>query len=404
MEEKEIQNPWKIRERIPSPRALPVVLSALALLLSCLQIAQPYGELLSLVAMGLLFAYAVLMARTPGVVVPLLLTAVIPTLFGFTFSVSAFLLSTVMGVASCAFLLTSVRRSFLFLLLPVGAFGIAWALTGDPLSACAAFAILPAALLLAFATRRGEARTSAIAFTAAGLAAVGGLVILIPLLLAAREAGTDVGSYLQNLCFEAVTTVRDELFALIEADTELQTEAMQEQIRLLKETLTDAGIREMLNTVILPLLPGFLLGLAAILSFLAQMLLTASYRISGMSAVVTKESCQLLMSIPSAALYMVAFFIFLFAPSGGMVWAVAGNVFLMLLPAFLLVGARSLTVLFFGARGGRMILLVSVLALFCCNFLGALMVLALWGASGTLLTPLRGWLRRKMDSQNGPRE
>lgn len=404
MEGKETQNPWKMRDRIPSPRILPIILSALALLLSCVQIAQPYGELVSLAVMGLLFAYAVLMARTPGVVVSVLLTAVLPTLLGFTFSVSAFLLSIVIGVASCAFLLTSVRRSFLFLLLPVGAFGIAWLLTGDPLAACAAFAILPAAALLALATRRGEARTSAVTFTAVGLAAVGALAILLPLLSASREAGMEVGPYLQDLFFRAVTMVRDELLALMEADAEMQTQAMLEQIKLLKETLTDSYIREMLNTVILPLLPGLLLGLTAILSFLAQMLLTASYRTSGMEAVITMESRQFLMSVPSAALYTAAFLLFLFAPSGEMLWAVAGNVFWMLYPAFLFAGARSLTAILFRMRGGRMLLLLPILAFLCCNLLGALMVLALWGANGTLLVALQAWLRRRADAQNGPRE
>lgn len=409
MEEKEIKdseikNPWKEKDGFPTPRILPVILSALAFLLSCLQIAQPYGEMLSLVAMGFLFAYAVFMARSPGAVIPVLLAAVVPTIFGFTFSVSAFLLAIVIGTSACAFLLTSLRRPWFFLLLPVGAWGIAWLLTGDPLSSLAALGLIPAALLLAIATKRCEMRTSAIGFTAAGLVAVGGLAILIPLLTAAREAGTDIGIYLQDLFFDAVTMVRDELFALMDADVELQTPELLEQIKLLKEMLTDSYIREILNTVIIPLLPGFLLGLAAILSFLAQLLLTASYKGAGMGAVVMKESLLFVMSVPSAVLYIISFFVFLFAPSGEMLWALTGNVFLMLLPAFLLTGVRSLTFIFLRMKGGRMILLLPILALFCCNFIGGLMVLSLWGANGILLSPLQGWIRRRLDPHDGPRE
>jgi hypothetical protein len=76
----------------------------------------------------------------------------------------------------------------------------------------------------------------------------------------------------------------------------------------------------------------------------------------------------------------------------------------MLYPAFLFAGARSLTAILFRMRGGRMLLLLPILAFLCCNLLGALMVLALWGANGTLLVALQAWLRRRADAQNGPRE
>ena len=106
----ELHNPWEKREAIPSPSLFSVLLSLFALLLASVQAVSPFGEIGALIATGLLFAYVVLIARTPGRVAPLLLTAVAPVLLGMSFSVSAFLLSVVAGTAAIAFLLTSQKR------------------------------------------------------------------------------------------------------------------------------------------------------------------------------------------------------------------------------------------------------------------------------------------------------
>ena len=129
-------------------------------------------------------------------------------------------------------------------------------------------------------------------------------------------------------------------------------------------------------------------------------MLTASSRSSGLEAVVTRESCEFSMSVPSAILYILALALFLFGSAESLVFAVAANLFLMLLPGFLLIGARSLLVLSLRLQGGGTVLVVLILGLFCCNFIGGLLVLSLWGASGTALLPLRERLMRQ-SGQNG---
>lgn len=409
MEEKirlqEGRNPWEDREKIPAPTPFLTALSLLALAVSSLQMVQPFGEWVSLLLTGLLFAYVVLVARTPGLVTPLLLTAAIPVLFGMSFSVSAFLLSVAAGTASIAFLCTAPRRGYLGLLIPAAVFAGTWILSGELWLALGALGLIPGGVLLAVATRRGASRTSAITMAGAGMALSVAIPVLILLIIDSRALGIDVPAYvrhLQDLLADQMIALRDEWFALMTAEPELQTPELTEQLEQMKKLLTDDLLRNMVLPTVVALLPGLLLGGSAILGFEAQLLLTASYRRAGLASVITKDSVMLTMSLPSAILYILALMLVMFASANGILWAVAANLFLMLLPGFLLVGARSLLVLFAKAQNGRIFLLIAVAALFCCNFLGGFLVLSLWGATGTAMLPLREKLLKSMNSDGGP--
>lgn len=399
----QLHNPWDKREAIPSPSLFSVLLSYLALLLACVQTVSPFGEMGSLIVTGLLFAYVVLIARSPGRVAPLLLTAAAPVLLGMSFSVSAFLLAVVSATSAIAFLLTAQRHGWTSLLLPVGVFALSWILTGDPLSSLCVFGLLPGGLLLALATRRAQPRTSAIVWAGAGMTLSVALPVLVILLVESRAAGVELAAYVEQIkdaLADQLILLRDEWTRLLSEEMELQSAELAEQLAQLEKTLTDSFLRDTLVPTVLQLLPGFLLGGAAILSFEAQLLLTASYRSSGLEAVVTRESCEFSMSVPSAILYILALALFLFGSAESLVFAVAANLFLMLLPGFLLIGARSLLVLSLRLQGGGTVLVVLILGLFCCNFIGGFLVLSLWGASGTALLPLRERLMRQ-SGQNG---
>ena len=394
----ELHNPWEKREAIPSPSLFSVLLSLFALLLASVQAVSPFGEIGALIVTGLLFAYVVLIARTPGRVAPLLLTAAAPVLLGMSFSVSAFLLSVVAGTAAIAFLLTSQKRGWLSLLIPAGAFALSWALSGDLLSSLGALGSIPGGLLLAFATRRAESRTSAIAWTGAGMTLAVALPVFLLLLVESHAAGVELAAYvgqIKDALADQLILLRDEWITLISEEMELQSPELAEQLAQIEKTLTDSFLRDTLVPPALQLSPGFLLGGAAILAYEAQLLLTASYRTSGLEVVITRESCDFTMSVLSAILYILSLALVLFAANDTLVWAVAANAFLMLFPGFLLIGARSLLVLSLRLQGGGTIIAVLILGMFCCNFIGGLLALSFWGASGTALLPLRERLMRQ---------
>lgn len=401
--EHEWVNPWKNRSELAAPDKRPILWSILAVFLSALVIPLCSYEPLCLAVLAYLFFYVVVMVRSPLPTSVLLLTVFgavsLSSVFTYRFAVGALLLAAVVGVGASAFLLTTLERGWITLLLPFGACVVAYLITDNALLSLLAFAFLPAGILLAVATRLGKGRTTAICFAEAGLLlAVLGCVGFL-LLRESREAGMALSEYigsLRELVFETAVEFRQELQSFLNENPEMN----DEMSRQLMTILTDEFFRESIRLVF-NLLPAILCVLCSVIAFEGQMLLGASYRSVGWARVLTPEARIFTMSLPAAVLYFVTFVITLFGSGDSLAMAVIQNLNLILMPGFCVVGCNLLFLSLARAKGGaRILFLILALALLCCNLGGGLYLLALFGANSVVLGTLGRRLKEKMEGNN----
>jgi hypothetical protein len=347
-----------------------------------------------------LFGYVIVAVRTPATVLSVLLSAVLPVLLIGTFASGALMLSCIVGVACGTWLVTVHKRAFWTLLLPVASFGISFAITGDwMLSAIALFPI-PAIVLLRIAVLRGEKRTTAICFAEGGLLL--SLVILIGAWLYTACKSLDqaaIAAYIESLRQELtqlLMSVRDVLLENLKVAGESNPAAYERLAASMSDATLLGIVQQLFN-----LIPAFAVVVCSIIAYEAQMLLNFIYRFTGMKQVVTPVSFVFTMSIPAAVLYMVSFFVSVFATGSSLAVALMDNLCLMLLPGFLLVGFGSMLTAFAAMkRNGGGFLLILAFALLCCCSSSALYLLALWGANMVLTAPLRRKMMQMTDNDN----
>jgi len=394
---KEPINAWKQKEKLP---AVPVkfrVLAVIACFLCAFSVPMGGSEIFSMVALGLLFAYVVIMARVPASVALLLVPAVLTVILTAEFSVGAMVLSLVVGIACCTFLITTSKHGYLAVLIPLAAVGAAYLIHMDLPIALSALIFLPASVLLAIATRLGKWRTTAICFGIGGL-----LIPLVGLLLAFlwKECGSfsreAIMGYVSNFRLDLVAELmeaRDELLRIAKEDTSAQAKKLYDQI---SESFTDAAITSAVSQL-LNLLPAIVAVICSVIAFEAQYLLNLIYTTVGLKCVVTREARAFCMSVPSAVLYAVGFLLMLFLPKGSMAEAVVQNLCLILVPGLCVVGVQHLFTMAAGAKGGwRTFLIISVLALFICYPGGAFYILAMWGAYSVIAANIQRLMIEKM--------
>ena len=388
-----LQNPWEDRKALPPASVSSKIAAALACFLSAFAIPLSGDDILSLLFLAIFVAFCVLIARAPAFTSILLLPAAILTVLTSEFWVGSIFLAVTIGTASLAFLLTVMRHSYLALLIPVLSAGVSFAALRDLETALFALLFLPAAVLLAIATRLGKRRVTAICFAIGG-----GLLSLIVVLgiYLWRECGaldrntiiTFATDFRQQLILELIGA-RDELLAIAREDGGAQAQKIYTQI---SESFTDAAIT---NTVsqIFNLIPAIVAVICSVLAFEAQLLLNLLYRRGGLSCVITREARAFGMSVSSAVLYAVSFLLMIFLPGFSMAGAVVQNLCLMLVPGLCVMGMQQLLTLSSGAGGGkRLFLILTVAGAFICYPGGAFYILAMWGA----YTVIAGAVQRKI--------
>ncbi len=395
-------NPWEDRAALPRldlRRLLPLYL---AILVSSIQLAFFEVPFLSYMLLPVLFLYVAVAVRTPGVTLLILGTVVLTSVFSFSLTVAALLLSLIVGAGSLAVLFTTHRPVYPAMGILAVVFGLSWFLTGDWQLALAVFAFLPAGILLAYATSDGRGRTSVICWGTAGfllsllalacfvLYRIYGELNRDILLLAIEDA--------QNGIRYAAATMRDEMLSVLR-----DAEGDQELIAALNEALSNNVIKAY-TSALFSILPALGIMLCSILAFEAQLVQGLTYRFIGWGKVLTPAACVFTMSVIAAILYYVSFIVTLFFGSG-IVVAVFNNICLILLPGFCVLGAGSLFYRVRTAKGNsRFLLIFLCLGILCLTGTMAPFFLALWGANTSMTAALNRKMLEKLKKQNGPND
>lgn len=426
------RNPWEAREQLPSPRRLDCIFSALAVPVSALALAMIRRPLVAPIALVLLIAYTVWMARrrAVGTIVAVLAFAFATCAVTVSLSYGVFLLAAVVCISAGSFLMTTQRLPVWSApaLMLVSAVGV-YLMTHSWEAALFSLICLPAILLLTLATQRGAPRTTAICYAIGGIL----LSLLVCFLIAVGKSMGGIGrdsilGFVENFRNARVAEALALRDAMLEFCRELFTgdwlaeyeatmaeryseayvaervtpmlESMRENYALLESTMTDAAITAQ-TLDLLNLLPGALTVLCMLTAFLSQGLLNASYHSTGMDAVLTPASRVLTVSVTAAVLYALSFLLLLFVPASGMASAVIRNLCLILLPPLLLLGLQAIRLSMTRAPGGmRVFLVLFLIATFLCAGTGAFYLLAMWGAYHRVSAALQMKLIRKM-RENG---
>lgn len=415
MNTQKTENPWRAPEGIPSPGPVAVggaaVLFAVASAAVPLSLIRPWvGMVLWAVLLGGLF---VLIRRMrTGIALTMILSVAVFFLSGSYLFVGPLATALAVGPFAGAFLMTGLKKPWLACLIPAVSAGVTVIFTRDWLFPVAALALLPAAALLAFATRRGMGRTSAICCGAAGL--LGAAILLAALAIARTDAGLSldtVTSLLESWKASLLADrqeMRDGLLGMLELSLQntgaAETESGQAMLDYYRRLLSDANLYDDL-TQMFNVLPGAAVAVGLIASFLSQRLLLETYEANGMRRVITPESEFLTISLPASVIYLVTVLITLIAGSSYAVPVItANNLVLILTPGLCAVGWQSLcrSLRAIPARG-RWILIIPALALLCCASTSTFYILAAYGAYATIFSAVRHAINKKKGGA-GPRD
>ena len=401
-------NPWSQRENLPAVSPVHKIFAAIALILSALSIpvclwegiSAKTAEWLGIGLLVLFCAYVVKVAHRTAASALILCTAFFLTCLGMSFTSGALLIALVLGVATGAFLLTVTGRPYLTLLCHVAAFGICYLITRELLLSLLTFIVLPASILMAFATLRGAWRTSIVCLTTGGLLVVVASITLIVLYevcgTLARDAVASCMESLRESLTDALIAIRDETLEIAVGSSENGAQQLRDQFAAL---YTDQALR---GTVaqLFNLIPALAVVFCMILAYEAHALLLSLYASAGLGAVNTPQTRVITVSLSAAIVYAISFFLMLLLPSDQLASAVVQNLTLILLPVLCVIGIRQLMLLFVRAQGIlRFLLIALTFALLCCGSGGTLYVLAMWGSYCTVGDAIRRTLIEKMKSR-----
>ncbi len=395
-DQKELQNPWEDRVSLPRLKRAQYVPALLAVMISALQLSCFEVAWLSMILLPVLFVFVVVTVREKGSVALILLITLAASLLSSSLTVASIVLSLIVGAGSLAWLLTVLRPPYLPLVLLAAVGALSWILSGDWWAALLAFAFLPAAAAMAYATVTDRGRTSVICF------GIGGFLVSILVLSAIAfyqihgtlEPSAIVAS-LEALRTAVVESTMGVRAALIEQLETAEVENAALLIEELKKSMSRENV-ELLVEMIFNLIPGLLISACSIVSFGAQLVQGMQYRFTGWGQVLTPHAAAFTMSVVASILYYLGFLSMLFLDATTMLGAVMQNACIILLPGLCLVGFADLFTRFRAARGsGRFFRILIFASLFCCAGASALFFVALWGANCSILLALH----RKMTLQ-----
>lgn len=406
-------NPWKRPADLPRPGLPPLAVACVLYGLGAL--ALPLCFLRPWVA---LVFWAVLTAgglwltrRMPSGLWMTLAAAAVACLAGlFIPAFGALITALAVGLAAGAFYVSCTRQWWVPVLIAAVAAGGVFALTRDWLFALLALSLLPAVLLLWLATRAGLGRTAAVGLALGGL--LGWLLILFLCWVVRSTGALTIGEVRgvlggwQDMLIAEQMKMRDEYIAMFRemiADnptwSAAQVANVENLINLVLEGMSDAVITDTVARIF-GLFPGMVFAVCSVPAFLGQKMLTAAYASNGMRRVITPESEFFTMSVPAAVLYTVSLAVMLIFPSSlSTPVIVAGNLCIMLMPGFVVLGVRFLFTRFFSTGGNvRWVIVLAAVLLCCCLTVNAVLLAGLLGAYVRVWTAVR----RRMISKSGP--
>lgn len=345
------------------------------------------------VLLAVLFLYVVRMARMPGTVLTLLLSAVLPVIFTSMFSAGALFLSVSVGTMAAAYLMMTARFPVVGAIPSVGALIVMLIVTGDWQVSLLSLALLPAAYFLSHATAAGMRRVSSIARAEVGLLLV---LVLIALAVVFRSRGSISPDTLRAYAEEArerlsgyLIGARDELKDLLMREGQPSEQAEME--KLFGSVLDDVTIRNAVSGLF-NLLPGICAVLCGVAAYEAQIFLTTALIRNGHRQKVSPVSLLFAMHPIPAILFLLSFLLAVVTDGTSFFSVVVTNLYLIFLPGFCLTGVQ-LLLLMFTRSGGlmRIIVLLGIFSLFCTQPFLALCVIGFCGAGFTLFAFFRAF-------------
>ena len=391
--EKEFHNPWDQRASFAPIGSRSLLLSLVIVFLCALAVPlATFHQGASTLILAVLFLYVATTVRVPFAVAFLLGTVFVITSLTGSLAIGATVLALVVGTGTAAFLITSIDVPWTILLLSASAFCFSFAVSLDWRLSLLSFAFLPAALLLAVATRRGEIRTTAICFSMAGLLAVIAVGVGGYLYYGSAARGMEISEFvfeLRDAFFAYLVRKRDESGAILQAVT--QTEFA------FNETYTDEVLLAQ-ATQSFYVFPAICCVFCGVVAFEAQILLNGLYRSAGWKQVLTPRSMIFTMSLTSAVIYFVTFVLSMFPMEATMAALVIANLNTMLMPGFLVIGVTMLTLTLARSKSGsKSIWILLIGGLLCCRLDMALPLVSLFGANSVVL----GTVHQKMKDKQG---
>ena len=350
--------------------------------------------------LAVLFAIALTVA--PNAIVSLGIRASYLVAFG------VLSLSICLGSMSGAFLHTLTNPGIAPAISLVAAIGI-YAVTKKWELGLAAFAALPSALLLGFATKRCERRTTVICYAAGGILI--SLAVFLAIYLQQTRGEINVYALHPMLKDFQEGAIRNQIaqydqvilkmYETIEQNasvwTAQQTEAAEAFVHQTMLQMSSSAIRSNVSGYF-ALIPGAVAVLALISGYLAQKMLLAGYETAGLTEAVTPEAEFFTVSIPSAAIFVASAF-FAVALTDGFLASVAVNLCLALTPGFLIYGIGCLRAKLKLLPKGmlrRLWLPIAVLLISIASSL--LLLLSLFGAYDKLFGAIRKKLKQNKNN------
>lgn len=396
--EKELLNPWDQRAEFAPVAPRNTAFSLVVVFLCALAIPlTAFYESISLLILAALFCYVVSAVRAPFAVTMLLGTAFLTVSLTQSLALGAVVLALVVGTGAMAFLLTAMNSPFVSLLSPTAAACVSYVMLGDWRISLLSFGFLPAAILLAVATRLGKDRTTAVCFAQVGLLAVLALGIGYVLYTESVARGISIPEYvslLKDSFFEYLLKMRDESGEGLQELTKSANAAS-----IARETYPDEYIRALVGqtAILFPALCGVFCG---VIAFQAQILLNGIYRNVGWKQVLSPRSMVFTMSLTAAVIYFGTFLLSMLPLGTSTAALVIVNLNTLLLPGFLVIGFTMLMLSLSRAKSGaRSFWILLIGGLLCCRLDMAFPLLSLFGANSVVLGAVQQKMKDK--SQNG---
>lgn len=397
------ENPWKDRDGIPYPKGIMLIPLAMMYILSAL-VPIFFGiEIFSMIALGGLVAGVLYYVRVPRVLLPLLVVVLLPVFLFQSFSLSALILSVIVGVVCGAYLITASESRWRLVVLPAIAWTVVFAITGDALISCLTLATLPAILMLTYSTLTDQRRTTSVCNTLFGLLiavlAIFGAYLFVTYGSVDREVIAEHFVNQRKWVVDCFVEWKAETLALL-AEQGLQENALYQTT----ETYLTRELFEELVAMVYNIMPALITICCSIVAFEAQSLLCGAYFSTGMKKMLTPNAIAFTMSLVSAILYLLGFFITLFVPGDGMFFAVVQNFYLMLVPGFWLVGYSAMMYRIRSTKGkSKLFYIILIVAIISCNpallLIGLFTVLPFVGANSVILAEIGMRMLKKMQGK-----
>ena len=370
----------------PSGSKSPIpIVAAVAVLIAC-SLGLPFATneyvAIGLIALCSVFLLFVAQRKIATGALIFLLIGLSPTEYGFT--VSAVVLSIIVGTALMARMLEKYRSPFLWII-PIASFGAAMLINRSVTFSLLALSFVLPALALYLSFSKGESRVASICLTSAGIFVF--FTVFVGALLYYHTGTVDIAHVAQIL-----DATREALGNVL---AEFQLELYDGSV----ETLFSELEAQNLASAVVSLFPAFIIVACNAIAFFAQRILFVLVHRAGETDKLTNKMLALIRSPYAGALFILSFFISTLAAmssDNALVYTVCQNLFFIFSPGLAASGIMLKLARIAQQRRGAWVVIAFMLMLFV-NVGAAVLLAAGLGAYYSIADPLSAFFRSKTD-------